>query len=73
MVRPPPRTRPAEDLAAVAPILSRDELRAAVVEGIQVWLDRQFLRLGKWGFGALLSAALAGLVWLATHGGTFRQ
>jgi hypothetical protein len=49
-----------------------DELRKAVIEGLNQWLDKQFALFGRWTLAGLISAGLAGLVWLATHGGTFR-
>lgn len=41
-----------------------------VKEALQEWLDRQFAAFGKWTLAGLVSAALAGAVylWFAAHG-----
>lgn len=39
-----------------------------VKEAINEWLDRQFATFGRWTFYGLLSAALAGLIYLALIG-----
>lgn len=44
------------------------EYKAALKEALQEWLDKQFALFGKWTLAGLLSAALAGAVYLAIHG-----
>jgi hypothetical protein len=50
------------------PEIDRDVQKQAVKEGIKEWLDDQFTAFGKWSFVALMSAAFAGLVYLALLG-----
>jgi hypothetical protein len=42
--------------------------KQAVKEAIKEWLDEQFAAFGKWSFMALMSAAFAGLAYLALTG-----
>lgn len=42
-----------------------DAFKAAVKEGIQEWLDKQFAAFGRWTFYGIMSAALGGIVYLA--------
>jgi len=44
------------------------ESKEAIKEALQEWLDKQFATFGKWTLAGLLSAALAGAVYLAMHG-----
>lgn len=46
------------------PELDKEEWKALVKEALQEWLDRQFATFGKWTMAGLLSAALAGLLYL---------
>jgi len=45
-----------------------DIQKEAVKEGIKEWLNDQFATFGKWSFMALMSAAFAGLIYLALVG-----
>lgn len=42
--------------------------KEAVKEALKEWLNEQFASFGKWTFMGLLSAAFAGLVYLALTG-----
>lgn len=44
--------------------------KEVVKEALQEWLDKQFAAFGKWTLAGLVSAALAGAVylWFAAHG-----
>jgi hypothetical protein len=46
------------------PNIDKDVLKEATKEAIKEWLDEQFIKLGKWTLGGLLSASVAAIGWL---------
>ena len=54
------------------PDIDKDVQKEAVKEALSEWLDKQFATFGKWTLSGILSAALAGAVylWMASHGWT---
>lgn len=50
--------------------LDKEAQKEALKEALQEWLDKQFAQFGKWTLAGLVSAALAGLVylWFFSHG-----
>lgn len=48
--------------------LAKDVAKEAAKDAIKEWLNEQFASFGKWTLTGLLSAALAGLVYLALAG-----
>jgi hypothetical protein len=43
--------------------LTQDEVKNALKEGLNEWLDKQFATLGKWTLGGIASLGLAALAY----------
>jgi len=43
--------------------LSQEEVKQALKDGLNEWLDKQFSTLGKWTLGGIASVALAALAY----------
>jgi hypothetical protein len=54
--------------------LTKEEAKQAVKEALNEWLDKQWIRFGKWTAGGFLSLAIVVFAWLyqKAHGVMFK-
>ena len=62
--------QPSKERRKGMPNIDKDVQKEALKEALQEWLDKQFALFGKWTMGGILSAVLAGAVylWIVSHG-----
>jgi hypothetical protein len=49
---------------AIVPNIDKETQKAAVKEALQEWLDKQFVALGKWSLGGIISMGLVVMTYL---------
>lgn len=47
------------------PPMDKDEMVKVFQEAIEKWLDKKFAEVGRWTFGGLMAAIIAGLIYMA--------